>query len=420
MPPVGFLLGAPLTGLTVLNIHSEPIGNRNWLVMWTSRIEITGQSVFVINMNGRHLETVINQTRIQITAPDKETPLIEIIQCPIHGADPGFFPSYFPTVQLPNKAIVTWTPPASVSNVKFYRIYWDNGTGTVGFTDADVVGEVVENGSTSYTFRTRSLVTGTYKFVIRTVSFDGELETTNTTPELSITVTNFIAPISAETITYDFATKKATLTWTNPAGASAIRIFDNLGDPTSQFPDYNVILASLGLVTTFVTAALLFPKVYAFGIRVSDGTNFELNTSITLKLRLDSSGAEISNFPVTPSLSGELEGSGKIRLVGGLDENPDDIHRFTPATDIQFFTNDGAGGAIDFSTPIATVSFTSFGSGLKKAEFLTAAFGATQRLFSARARTSGGIISEDADTLTITPNTTVPAVVLTPAAVAGR
>lgn len=420
MPPLGFLLGAPLTGFNVPDLRSEPIGNRQWLVQWSKRTDQVGQFFFVVRVDGKHYQNVFGETKIIIAAPFDETPEVAVIQQPIGFVDPGFFPShFFVETEIKSKGVITWDPPADVSDVKFYRLYWDNGTGTVGFTDADVYDEVVETGLSTYKYVTRELAAGTFKFVIRTVSIDGEVESTNTTPELTVVAVRYISPVSGESLTYDFATKKATLTWTNPSGVTAIDIFDNAGDAAKQFPNYLTALSSLGAVTTFVTGVLSFPAVFAFGIRAKDTTRFELNTSIILKLRLDATGNEISGFPPVPFLGGENDGNGKVQLTGVVDQNPDDQFSLALATQIKFFTDDGAGGPVDFVTPIATVNTVTHAN-LRRATFLAGPFGATARKFSAIALTAGGVESERATEITITPSTTVPPVVLTPAAAAGR
>ncbi len=420
MPPMGHLLGAPLVGFNVIDQRSEAIGNRQWLAMWSPRTEIpAGQAIFVVRVNGKHFENVVNQNQIVVTSPTDSTPEVSIIQLPPGFTDPGFFPShFFAETSVPSNIVLEWFPPPSVANIKFYRIYWDNGTGTVGFTDADVYDEVIERGAPKYTYVTRELTPGLYKFVIRAVSIDGEVETTNVN-EISDTTQAYPPPISGESLTYDSGTKKATLAWTNPGGATAVDIFSNAPDLTKQFPAYASQLTSLGAVTTFVTAALSFPAVHVFGIRVKDASRFELNTSIMLKLRLDALGIEIAGFPPTPFLSADNEGSGKVLLVGAVDQNPDDKITLAKAVTIKFYTDDGAGGPIDFVTPIATETLIIHPT-VRRAEFLAGPFGSTARKFSAVALTAGGIESEQAAVITITPNTTVPPVPLTPTATAGR
>lgn len=406
MPVFQFTFPFAFVGLGVDIIGSVPLGDRRWLLMWKARPEIVAPYAFIVSVNGKHQETVYNDEQTVVEADNLETDVAHVIQVPAAVLDGGHFPDFlFNIAVLNNKGIITITPPGDVSKVDAYRVYFDNGTGTVTFDDAGLLGEVKETGAPSYQFATRELAAATYKSVVRTVTKNGT-ESTNVAPERSFTVQAYIPPVTGFGNTYDEPTKKATLSWVFPAGATQVQIFYNGGSEADQFPDYDTVLATVNFpTTTFLTAALA-AGAHVWGIRATDGSNFELNTSVRTKLRTDAAFAEISGPPPKPRLIAVREVAGKITLKAFVDTTED---QNPPIPDtVQFYTDDGAGGPVDFTTPLPGGPFTLVaGSVYLEAVTVTAAFGATARKFAAVAF-KGSVPSEQGDAVTITPNVDVP------------
>ena len=406
MPVFPFLFPFAFIGLGVDIIGTVPLGDGRWLVMWKARPEIVAPFAFIVSVNGKHQETVLNDEQAIVKANDLETDAVHVIQVPQSTLDGAHFPDFLFNVSvLNNKGIITITPPGDISDVDQYRIFFDNGTGTVTFDDAGLLGEVKETGAASYKFVTRELAAATYKAVVRTVT-KNDTESTNVAPEVSFTVQAFIAPASGFQNSYDEPTKKATLSWTFPAGATQAQIFFNGSSEANQFPDYNTVLATVNAPTnTFLTAALP-AGAHVWGIRVTDGTNFELNTSVRTKLRTDAAFAEITGPPPRPRVIAVNDVAGKVILKAFVDVT-DDIAAPVPDT-VEFFTDDGAGGPVDFTTPLAGGPF----SLIATTQYLEAVnsfgpFGATARKFAAIA-SKGSVVSEQGDAVTITPNVNVP------------
>ncbi len=406
MPVFQFTFPFAFVGLGVDVIGTVPLGDRQWLAMWKARPEIPAPFAFIVSVNGRHQETVLNEEQTIVRADRLETDSVHVIQVPQSTLDGAHFPDFLFNVDvLNNKGIITITPPGDVSKVDHYNIYFDNGTGTVTFDDAGLLGEVKETGAPTYEFATRELAAATYKSVVRTVTKSGT-ESTNVAPEVSFTVQAFIAPVSGFSNSYDEPSRKATLSWTFPAGATQAQIFFNGSSEANQFPDYNTVLATINAPTnTFLTAALP-AGAHVWGIRVTDGSNFELNTSARTKLRTDAAFAEIVNPPARPRILAVNDPAGKVALKAFVDVT-DDPAATIPDT-VKFFTDDGAGGPVDFSTPLAGGPFTLSPSG----QYLEVAasfgpFGATARKFASVAF-KGTTPSEEGDAVTITPNVDVP------------
>ena len=409
---LAFPLPMPLGGCFVTDPRVRRIGARRWRVRWTPIPGLSWPSAFVIAVDGQHYTTVHNVTATTLRLEGvfetfTPSPIIEVIQLPSVMAPPDFFtPGYFATL-VNNKIRITFDPPASVADVEFYRVYWDKGTGTVVFDDEHILEEVSEDGLSSYEVFTPALATGTFKFVIRAV--DKARTESTTVTEFSQAIVTLPGTVTAFKLTYDTGTDKATLTWTDPSdiGSGTVKIFDNLGVIARPHPDYTTVVASVAAGVQTFTTAVLTEGWWVFGAQVNDATNQEPNTDVLADVRLDASLNPISNPPPKPFLEVHLGPSGKVFLTAYT--IPTNARGITAK--FQFFTNDGAGGAIDFSTPLEGVGNFTDGTEAGQytgAVFLTAAFGETARKFSARAFTSGGVVSLNADERTITPDATAP------------
>jgi len=89
-----------------------------------------------------------------------------------------------PTAFTGNKICINIIPPAPRANILMYKVFWDKGLGTVYYTDEYKVGEVTDNQiDASFNVWTLELMNGSYKFVVRTVSLDGN-EDQNTTEQI--------------------------------------------------------------------------------------------------------------------------------------------------------------------------------------------------------------------------------------------
>lgn len=408
--PLAFSLG----GVEVSKIRTEPKANRVWLIEWEA-ISTAWTPAFVVGINGKHYETVIDKTHLQVRVNNDETPVVEIIQIEgVHG-DPSYFPStYFSTTQA-NKIKLTWNPPGDVSDVSAYRIYWDNGTGTVQFTDAFLIGDsLIEDGSSSYTFWTQEITPDTYKFVIRTIDDAGN-ESTGTTATTVILTVGYPGVVTG--VTKAFAGGNVTLTWADPSDISGgdVKVYHNAGDADNQFVDYGTVIATIPAGTQSWTAAI-GDGIWAFGLRVDNGTAEELNTLIMASMRIESA-AQVGNAPSRPTLSAQATAGGTVLLRGSV--NPGSS--LGVPNKIKFFTNDGAGGAVDYGTALGSGFITlSRLMATAMATLTTTGYNETERIFGCRAYTSAGVASQNAAEFTITPEATAPPDPLSIVGVEGR
>ncbi len=414
-----FPFSSTFGGAIVSKVFAFPLGNDQWELFWEKE-GTTADAAYVIAIDKKLYAVIRNSTSMKIPGEPGATPVVEIAEFPVGMFDPSLFVEEYFTTLPPNKLIVTWDPPASVVGVSHYNVYWDNGTGTVDFTAAGLLTPdgIQEDGSSSYEFF-KLTVAGTFKTVVRTVDDAGN-ETINTTAQTQ-TVVTFPDNVTLPTIVFNSGPKTATITWVDPSniGSGNVRIFDNLGSLTDLNPNYNFVgppSVAAGL-QTFTTPALANGR-WIFGLRVFDLTNEEKNTHIQLELRIES-GVEIVDGPEQPLLEAFLSSAGKINLI--LTSFPDvgDVNK--SSVKAKFFTNDGAGGAIDFGTALGAgfITMNQVGN-MVVASLETAVFGETARKFSARSFNNSSVASVDAAEVTITPNQTVPGTPQNAALAAGR
>jgi len=413
MPPLAFPLGGVLGEFRVLDVRVKEIENGEVAVAWTAQAQ-PSPAAFIIAVDGRHYRTVHGMTSYILKVDPGTTHTVEVLQVPSAHADVGYFPSGLFTSTQDNIIRVGWAPPASVTDVESYRVYWDKGEGTVQFTDDYLLADgIQEDGSSSYAVETPEIAADTYKFVVRTVDKAGnESSNTGTTSE---TLSKYISPVTVLSATYSAITNKVTLTWVDPAGVTNLRVYHNAGDDTKPYPDYGSLIATVGSGVQTWESPVLTEGLWVFGVRAYDGTAEEPNTQITVRVRLDASLNEISGYPAKPILLATESAGGKIRLRGFVDPSAGDG---TP-DQIKFYTNDGAGGAVDYSSAIATVDLIKISDNWF-CEFETIQYGETARKFGARSVTSDGDESENATEQTITPDSTVPPQPLSVTATATR
>jgi len=200
-----------------------------------------------------------------------------------------------------------------------------------------------------------------------------------------------------------------TLYWTDPDNIEPyddtkgyVRIYHNAGNPAKPYPDYDTLVDSVLAGVEQWTSGPLCDGTWAFGLRVYDGVNEELNGHTFVIFRVVN-GEVFDTFPPKPALLADPSIGGKVTLLAMIDASTPLSY---PST-VKFFTNDGAGGAVDYSTELDEVSVTEQGSKYL-AELLTAAYGETERIFGAIAYDADGNPSMRAAEVTVTPDATAP------------
>ena len=423
MPIFGFTFGGLFGDYRPSNIRSVPHGHGVWTVTVTPDSDYPSPCAFIIALNGKHYASLPGSSQsdfsfsIKTYSNSVRTPIVEVIQTQIETLDAGFFPDGFFTSVQPSQLIVTWTPPAVVSDVFGYNIYWDKGEGTVQYTDDYLLQYVQETGETQYTYATDDVDSGTYKTVVRTIDSSGN-ESNNTTAATT-SVSTYPSVATGVNISYSNSTHKATITWTDPSdiGAGNIRIYHNSGDADKPYADYGTIIDTVSAATETWESPVLTEGYWVFGLRAYNGSVEELNTAIMERVRIDASLNAVVGYPPSPILAVSTSVGGKVRLTAY-------VNSFLAggfASTVQFFTNDGAGGAVDYGTPLGTgyYGLTSAGE-MRYVEFETSAYGETSRIFGAKCYTEGGTESNNAQEMTIIPNATLPPQPGSQSTVAGR
>lgn len=414
---LGFPLAMPLGGNRVSNVRARNLGGRQWLVRWTPN-NIPDTPTYMVSIDGQLFGHFRNRSSFRFRSDVDAMPVIQIVQLPAGFGDVGLYvPGYFTTIQ-PNRIRITWSPPADTTNVKEYRIYWDRGEGTVQYGSSYLMATVKEAGISSYVAHTPEIVSGTYRFVVRTVDFAGN-ETQNSDP-FTQSLTTYPRPVRNLAVSYSNATKLATLTWNDPfdiGEAGTVSIFHNGGSTTNRYPDYDTIVATVAQGVESWTSGVLTEGYWTFGARVWNGSLGEANTSILASIRLDASANEMADFPPQPVLLAFQRAQGRVHLRALVRPSA----ALSTAATVNFFTNDGAGGTVNYGSAInaTAVSLRALGEYLV-GDYTTGTYGETPRLFGCRAYEAGGAASLNATEITVTPNSTSPPFALNVATVAAR
>lgn len=419
----GHMFGMPYGdhSLPTNNINAHPMGHNTWGVQ-TTPIAIPADYVYILAVDGKPYGGRIRLDDFILMGIEGESPILEIIQMPAGYSDPAFFESgWFSETIIDNKLLITWDPPADVSNVEGYNLYWDDGDGTVIFDDAHKLNTVliVEDGSGSYEFHQLITESGTYKVVVVPVDSAGNEEQGG--GELVQIITIYPKPVTGIEISYNAGDQKVTITWTDPAEGFTLRVYDNAGSLTDLFPDYTSIRDTTPTSAATWLSGALANGIWVFGLRVYDGTNEEPNTCCWVVMRIES-GIELSDPPPKPILETTERADGVIRLQAIC--NPyidDDFTGIGIPTKVKFFKNDGAGGAVDYNTPLGGdfVTLTQI-AGLRIAMIDTAALPETAHVFGLIAYSTNSVASIKADEVTATPKSTDPPQALNAAITTGR
>lgn len=401
---LAFPLGMPLGGVAVSNLRvRRRAGSPNSILLDWTPISLPWPSAYMVAVDGKR-HSIISHEPPAVVRVDETggTPIIEVAQIPMTAADPGYFvPGYF-TAVLPNKIRFPFTPPADRTGVLKYRIYWDKGEGTVKYTDAYLLGEVLENGLAAYEIWTPPIATGTYKFVVRSVDEAGNEDSNTTTASTSLVT--YPGVISGLSLTYDDDTHKATLTWADPSdiGAGSVKIYGNGGSESIPYADYSAPIDTVAAgVEEWESPELSAGTYWIFGLRVNDGTNEELNTDVLAVVRIGSAQEVIGSPPPKPILVASAGGGGSVMLTAYL------LNTGEVAKKVNFYVNNGAGGAVDYGTPIGSISVVNAGV-LDAAMLTTTPFSEVEYIFGAKAENATGDEGFAAVEIKLTPDATAP------------
>jgi len=225
-----------------------------------------------------------------------------------------------------NKAKIEWS---RVNDAAAYAIYWDSGGGTVDFNSAYVVR--ADDGAAQQSWTTPELAAGSYKFCVRSRDAAGN-ESSNTAAQ-EVAISPWPRPAAGLTVSYDRATGKATLSWSDPPGTfSKVRVYQGdetiahaygeTDDAIGTWPevDYASAVAEIDTgVEEWLSPVLSGAGIWVWGLRVYDGTNEEKTADVRVRLELDDSDYDhTARAPRPVELSAAPVADGRVRVRGRI------------------------------------------------------------------------------------------------------
>jgi hypothetical protein len=236
-----------------------------------------------------------------------------------------------------------------------YRVRFDNKTGTIIESDVAVISDDVLLGyaATPFRYATDKLSAGTYKYRIDWADDAGNWQIGDV---VQFAVDLAPSPVSDLSLSYSAATRKATLTWTDPTDADLDEMEVRQWESSDSPPIAATAVVAAGL-ETWESAVLSGPAVLFFRVNAKDSAGNVERSSVTLRLELDSAHEavaerpnEVSSFLATPVADG------KFRLVAVYDP----AGEAAQATKVLFFHDSGT-GTIDWNTVVASVALSAVG-----------------------------------------------------------
>ncbi len=313
---------------------------------------------------------------------------IEVWECSAQNIDENldrFFSAPADTIRL------SWSE--ATGDPDSYQVLRSTTTGV--FTDSAIA--LFFSGPATYQFDDGPLDDDTYFHIIRGFDVAGNATDSN---EEENTVDGPPAPPTDLDFTHTDSTKTTKLTWTASATATGYNLYDGvddadiLGTPTALG---NVVTTSID--QTGVTGR----RTYL--VRATDGTgNEDGNLSQMVYLDL-SAGVQVSrpNAPQTQTASAIADG--EIRIVCWYDTRG----QRGVATEVNMYVNDGSGGAVDYGTSVgvATVTYTA-GTERIVVDSSGVSGGGSTFIVAVRAKTAGGVESQNTDTSSVVTDDTGP------------
>lgn len=241
------------------------------------------------------------------------------------------------------RVLLTWTASAS-PDLNHYDIYWDLGLGGGPSTLLNSVAEP------AIQFITDELDDGTYEFRVDPCDNAGNCLTSGST--VSVDIDKFPnAPTNLSIDTYTEATDDADFSFTISTTPSVTnhRVYTNGG---SGAIDYTSIVATIASPTAVFTLNLPLSGKYLVGIRAFNGTLEEDNVDVVVAFELG--GGPVDLLDPQPNTPTSFVVIPAAAATFNFFTNYEPFEELGVATVINFYRNDGLGGAVDFSTIIAT------------------------------------------------------------------
>lgn len=352
---------------------------------------------FKIYVNDQLRETT-RATSYLCQLRDGEDPRFQVVVTgPLNG-DADYDPSLALEVVPGNRAQLTWSPPSPLpSDLSHFLVYSNGGSGDVDWDTA--VGRVEADGSASYSWTSEPLADGSYRYGVRAIDEAGNADPN--TSYVTVAIASWPAAPTGLAYEYDPDEDKVTLTW---SGGATVNVYGGSGDI-----DYDTPVAS-AVTSPWTSSALTGPGTFKFGVRAVSGGREEQNCSY-VEFELDAAEEEVSRPGEPFGLTVTPAADGTFTVAGFYDPRRPTLNGRQPAVaaSVKIYHDNGT-GAMDWVTPLATVSLSAVAGGVYRFTHTTVA-GYTHGLavqFGARAATSGGTVGTNTETASGTADAVAP------------
>ena len=298
------------------------------------------------------------------------------------------------------RAKLTWTA-SPAADIYRYKIYWDSGAGG-GLT------YLAETDSTETEWISSVLDDGTYIFRVDPVDRAGNQTTSSST--VSVTIARYPNPPSDLALeSYNYSTQIASFSFveSDTAGVSGYKVYHNNGNGDI---DYDTVVLYVAAGNTTFDLSLTTAGEWKVGLRAYNAAWTEDNIDVLSEFELGGSPMDhLEPKPNTPIALIVTPKSGGTFLVNCVYPAHNEESK---ATIVNIYCDDGAGGAIDYNTVIATDAVDEHIKGEDavleiEATSIALTDGKTYT-FAAKAATASGTKSDASETATGTADATAP------------
>lgn len=286
---------------------------------------------------------------------------------------------------------LTW-PESSASPAR-YELYRSLTSGV--FTDPAI--HECRAGAPDYIVRDGPHDDDTYYY--RLIAYD-KAGNPSTVDDANVTVSGAPEPPTGIALTHDDGTKETTITWTHSTSADKAGYNGYAGDPI----ELTAAPTDLGAVVQWVIDQTGITDHIEYLVRCYDGSGSE-EANLSAMVAIDLAAGVRVQRPASPTiLAGTAIAAGEVEMTVQYDRTGET----GAATTIKIYSNDGAGGAMDWGTPVGSGNLA---AGVVRQVIKVESSGLTgglTYLMGARARTAGAVEDANTETVSVLTDATAP------------
>lgn len=254
-----------------------------------------------------------------------------------------------------------------------------------------------DSGEDTYEHITDDLADDTYYGIVTVADEAGN---TANSGEQSQAISSAPEPPTSISVSHNDGNGETTISWTKSTSGDAAGYYLRSGDPVN-LDDSPTDLGDVAskVIDNSATTGHVEYLVTCYDAGGNEGMAFSAMVSIDL-----TGGAEDLRPNRPTMIHAWAAAGGEIEVLARYDSRGEGA----TATSIRMYTNNGAGGAMDWGTPVATENLT--GTASVRLVSLTSS-GLTGGLtydVGIRSRTDGGVEDENTDTVEVTTDSTAP------------